>query len=150
MTPPILDDISTWFVDWSLITIMGAPATTPSPRKKIKLRTSRCAYSITSSARAGSQPESDYSLLQIGCCKMPGEGESRRSARLRAYIVQGWRAAVARPRPGGLRARLARQMRRGKPIHWHIDRLTEAGTVLGAWRFCAVIWSPPFRTCRSR
>ena len=33
--------------------------------------------------------------------------------------------------PGGLKARLARHMRRGKPIHWHIDRLTEAGTVLG-------------------
>ena len=55
--------------------------------------------------------------------------------------------------PGGLRARLARHMRHGKPIHWHIDRLTEAGTVLGAWTFCAptnVIWSPPFRTYRSR
>jgi|SRR5215467_3531360 len=36
---------------------------------------------------------------------------------------------------GGLRARLARHMRRGKPIHWHIDRLTEAGAVLGAWTF---------------
>ena len=37
--------------------------------------------------------------------------------------------------PGGLRARLARHMRHGKPIHWHIDRLTEAGTLLGAWTF---------------
>ena len=37
--------------------------------------------------------------------------------------------------PGGLRARLARHMRHGKPIHWHIDRLTEAGAVLGAWTF---------------
>ena len=35
--------------------------------------------------------------------------------------------------PGGLRARLARHMRHGKSIHWHIDRLTEAGAVLGAW-----------------
>lgn len=35
--------------------------------------------------------------------------------------------------PGGLRARIARHMRRGKPIRWHIDNLTEAGHVLGAW-----------------
>jgi Uri superfamily endonuclease len=37
--------------------------------------------------------------------------------------------------PGGLRARLAHHMRYGKSIHWHIDNLTEAGTVLGAWTF---------------
>ena len=37
--------------------------------------------------------------------------------------------------PGGLRARLGRHMRRGKAVRWHIDRLTEAGTVLGAWVF---------------
>ena len=35
--------------------------------------------------------------------------------------------------PGGLRARLARHMRTGKQPHWHIDRLTEAGRVEGAW-----------------
>jgi Uri superfamily endonuclease len=35
--------------------------------------------------------------------------------------------------PGGLRARIARHMRHGKALHWHIDRLTEAGHVLGAW-----------------
>ncbi|MGQ9368556.1 GIY-YIG nuclease family protein [Azospirillum sp. ST 5-10] len=37
--------------------------------------------------------------------------------------------------PGGLRARLARHMRRGKAVRWHVDRLTEAGTALGAWVF---------------
>jgi histidyl-tRNA synthetase len=37
--------------------------------------------------------------------------------------------------PGGLRARLARHMRPGKSIRWHIDRLTEAGAVPGAWAF---------------
>ncbi len=37
--------------------------------------------------------------------------------------------------PGGLRARLRRHMRRGKPVKWHIDRLTEAGTAIGAWAF---------------
>ena len=34
---------------------------------------------------------------------------------------------------GGLKARVARHMRRGKAIRWHIDRLTEAGTVIGTW-----------------
>ncbi len=37
--------------------------------------------------------------------------------------------------PGGFAARLARLMRRGKAIRWHVDNLTEAGTVLGAWTF---------------
>jgi Uri superfamily endonuclease len=37
--------------------------------------------------------------------------------------------------PGGIRARLGRHMRRGKSVRWHIDRLTEVGTVLGAWVF---------------
>jgi Uri superfamily endonuclease len=37
--------------------------------------------------------------------------------------------------PGGLRARIARHMRRGKTTRWHVDRLTEAGRVLGAWTF---------------
>lgn len=35
--------------------------------------------------------------------------------------------------PGGLRSRLARHMRRGKPVHWHIDQLTERSAVTGAW-----------------
>ena len=35
--------------------------------------------------------------------------------------------------PGGLRSRLARHMRRGKSVHWHIDQLTERDTVTGAW-----------------
>ena len=33
----------------------------------------------------------------------------------------------------GLRARLARHMRRAKRPHWHVDLLTEAGRVAGAW-----------------
>jgi Uri superfamily endonuclease len=37
--------------------------------------------------------------------------------------------------PGGLRARIARHMRRAKAMRWHIDRLTEVGQVLGAWTF---------------
>lgn len=35
--------------------------------------------------------------------------------------------------PGGLRARLARHMRRDKRPHWHVDQLTGAGKLLGAW-----------------
>ena len=35
--------------------------------------------------------------------------------------------------PGGLKARLARHMRRGKSVHWHIDQLTERGIISGSW-----------------
>jgi len=35
--------------------------------------------------------------------------------------------------PGGLTARLARHFRRDKTIRWHVDQLTTAGEVLGAW-----------------
>ena len=35
--------------------------------------------------------------------------------------------------PGGLRARLARHMRREKRAHWHVDQLTAKGRVLGAF-----------------
>jgi len=35
--------------------------------------------------------------------------------------------------PGGLRARLARHMRYGKTVHWHIDQLTERGIIIGSW-----------------
>ena len=46
--------------------------------------------------------------------------------------------------PGGMRARLARHQRADKTPHWHIDRLTMAGAVLGAWIFpggseCAIV-----------
>ena len=35
--------------------------------------------------------------------------------------------------PGGLRARLARHVRRVKSVHWYIDQLTERGLVIGSW-----------------
>lgn len=46
--------------------------------------------------------------------------------------------------PGGLRARVGRHMRRDKRVRWHIDRLTLAGQVAGAWVFpdgdeCALV-----------
>ncbi|WP_343206668.1 GIY-YIG nuclease family protein [Azospirillum soli] len=34
---------------------------------------------------------------------------------------------------GGLRARVGRHFRREKPVRWHIDRLTGAGRLVGAW-----------------
>jgi Uri superfamily endonuclease len=37
--------------------------------------------------------------------------------------------------PGGLKARIARDMRRGKPVRWHVDHLTERGAVRGAFIF---------------
>jgi Uri superfamily endonuclease len=36
---------------------------------------------------------------------------------------------------GGIRARLSRHMRPDKVIHWHVDLLTDAGRVTGAWIF---------------
>ncbi len=46
--------------------------------------------------------------------------------------------------PGGIRARVARHMRRDKSVRWHIDQLTAAGIVRGAWTFpggdeCALV-----------
>jgi len=35
--------------------------------------------------------------------------------------------------PGGLRSRMAWHMRRAKSLHWHVDQLTERGTVTGTW-----------------
>ena len=32
--------------------------------------------------------------------------------------------------PGGLRARVRRHLRRDKPVHWHVDRLTLAGRIV--------------------
>ena len=35
--------------------------------------------------------------------------------------------------PGGLRARLARHWREEKRAHWHVDQLTAAGDIIGAF-----------------
>jgi len=32
--------------------------------------------------------------------------------------------------PGGIHARVARHLRRDKPVHWHVDHLTGAGRIL--------------------
>ncbi len=36
---------------------------------------------------------------------------------------------------GGIRARVTRHLRRGKPAHWHVDRLTEAAAAILAMAF---------------
>ncbi|WP_448202450.1 GIY-YIG nuclease family protein [Azospirillum sp. sgz302134] len=46
--------------------------------------------------------------------------------------------------PGGLKARVGRHFRRDKTVRWHIDRLTTAGRMVGAWSFpggdeCALV-----------
>ncbi len=46
--------------------------------------------------------------------------------------------------PGGIKARVGRHLRRDKVVRWHIDQLTAAGTVRGAWVFpggseCALV-----------
>jgi hypothetical protein len=53
---------------------------------------------MLAAARARSQPESDYSLLQIGCGKMLGGGESRRSAR-RLWACPASTARSRTPQP---------------------------------------------------
>ncbi len=46
--------------------------------------------------------------------------------------------------PGGLRARLARHLKRGKALRWHVDRLTEAG------RVAALVAQPNGKECDLR
>ena len=51
-------------------------------------------------------------------------------------LPPGWYvyAGNARGR-GGIRARVTRHLRRGKPAHWHVDRLTEAAAAILAMAF---------------
>ena len=61
--------------------------------------------------------------------------------------LAGQRKAVALRTAGNqalLRSKLTRHMRRGKTVRWHIDQLSEAGTVGDAWAFphgteCALV-----------
>lgn len=48
-------------------------------------------------------------------------------------LEPGWLIYCGSARgPGGLRARLRRHVRRDKPLHWHVDRLTIAAAEIGA------------------
>ena len=45
----------------------------------------------------------------------------------------GWLVYAGSARgPGGIGARLGRHFRRGKPVHWHVDELTNAANRLSA------------------
>lgn len=55
-----------------------------------------------------------------------------KAARLRGTLPPGaYGYAGSACGPGGLRARIARHLKRDKPIHWHADRITVAGHVTG-------------------
>jgi histidyl-tRNA synthetase len=70
-------------------------------------------------------------------------------------VTLGGRAAIDLPAgrylycgsakgPGGLKARLSRHFRHGKSMRWHVDQLTERGSVVGSWIFpsgdeCALV-----------
>jgi Uri superfamily endonuclease len=63
-------------------------------------------------------------------------------------VTLGGRAAIDLPAgrylycglakgPGGLKARLSRHFRHGKSVRWHVDQLTERGSVVGSWPACS-------------
>lgn len=47
--------------------------------------------------------------------------------------LSGWYVYAGSARGGGgIRARLRRHFRRGKPVHWHVDELTDAAASIAA------------------
>ena len=64
------------------------------------------------------------------------ELEIRRVNETSFVVPPGWYvyAGNARGR-GGIRGRVKRHLRRGKPPHWHVDRLTEAAETMVAIAF---------------
>lgn len=63
----------------------------------------------------------------------------------RHILPPGWYAYAGSARgSGGLRARIGRHLKTGKPVHWHIDRLTPAAAAIVALAYpageeCALI-----------
>jgi Uri superfamily endonuclease len=54
-------------------------------------------------------------------------------AAIAATDLSGWLVYVGSARgPGGIAARLARHFRRDKPVHWHVDELTNRAADLAA------------------
>ena len=58
------------------------------------------------------------------------EGQTLKIGKLGVFNFEGCYAYVGSDQKGG---RLARHARKGKPLKWHIDYLTEKAEVLGAW-----------------
>ncbi len=51
-------------------------------------------------------------------------------------VAPGWYVYAGNARGGGgIRGRVKRHLRRGKPPHWHVDRLTEAAETMVAIAF---------------
>lgn len=84
---------------------------------------------IRAAAQAPAEPGAYVLLVELGAQLVVAAGRGRVATLAPGrYLYCG-----SAKGPGGLRARLARHMRRDKKPHWHIDQLTEAGAVLGAW-----------------
>lgn len=72
---------------------------------------------------------------------------SRRADRGAAVLPAGRYLYCGSARgPGGLRARIARHLRRRKTLRWHVDRLTTRGRVIAVWAIpdgdeCALVAS---------
>jgi Uri superfamily endonuclease len=54
---------------------------------------------------------------------------------LAEFRRNGTRGFLAELVTAGLKARLSRHFRRGKPVRWHVDQLTERSSVIGSWIF---------------
>ena len=83
---------------------------------------------IRSASEAPAAPGAYVLLVELASPLEVAAGRSKATLASGRYLYCG----SARG-PGGMRARLARHMRRGKRRRWHIDQLTEAGESLGAW-----------------
>ena len=60
-------------------------------------------------------------------------GELRQAAELSGRPLNHYEALGTTVAGLGDLRRLARHMRRGKSVHWHIDQLTERGIISGSW-----------------
>jgi len=74
--------------------------------------------------------ESGAYLLLVG---LAGPRSVALGGRGELELDGGWYAYGGSAKgPGGLRARVARHFRRGKPRHWHIDQLTDDAYAIAA------------------
>jgi Uri superfamily endonuclease len=82
-----------------------------------------------------------YALIaELGCCLAVAPAGKPAVVLEPGFYLYAGSALGA----GGIVARLSRHFRRGKALHWHIDRLTEAAASLSAHAFpagceCAIV-----------
>ncbi|WP_245431312.1 GIY-YIG nuclease family protein [Rhodoplanes roseus] len=66
--------------------------------------------------------------------ELPGPVPLRLAGRMAGSLPAGRFLYCGSARgPGGLRARIARHLRRRKTLRWHVDRLTTRGRVVAVW-----------------